>query len=169
MIDDKTEEGRTEEEAVSDLGTAEEIAAQIIEDIPLAKIVKERIKPKRRLKAPEIVLLAVGSPIWLALSVAAVAVILALYAALWSLIIAFWAVFVSVAVCAVASVPSCVISVAGGKVAAGIAMLAGGIICAGLAVFAFYGCKAATRAVLRLTKKLAVAIKKCFIKKEEEK
>ena len=62
MIDDRIEEGRTEEEAVLDIGSADEISAQIIKDIPLTKIAKERLKPKRSIKTWEIVLLAVGSP-----------------------------------------------------------------------------------------------------------
>ena len=64
MIDDRTEDGRTEEEAVAEIGGADEIAAQIIADIPLTRLVKERIKPKRRLKTWEIVLIVLCSPIW---------------------------------------------------------------------------------------------------------
>ena len=41
-IDDRIEEGRTEQEAVSELGTVEEIAAQIIAETPLVKIVKKK-------------------------------------------------------------------------------------------------------------------------------
>ena len=46
-------------------------------------------------------------------------------------------------------------------------MIGAGIVCAGLSIFMFYGCKAATKGILVLTKKLAVWIKNCFIKKEE--
>ena len=35
IIDDKIEEGKTEEEAVKELGTIESISEQIIKDIPL--------------------------------------------------------------------------------------------------------------------------------------
>ena len=58
MIEDRMEEGISEEEAVAAIGSPDKIAAQIIEEIPLKKIVKEKIKPKRKLKAWEIVLLA---------------------------------------------------------------------------------------------------------------
>ena len=87
MIEDRIEDGASEEDAVCGIGSVEDIAAQIIADIPLTKIAKERIKPKRRLRAWEIVLLAVGSPIWLSLGIAAAAVILALYVVIWALII----------------------------------------------------------------------------------
>ena len=45
MIDDRIEDGLSEAEAVAAVGTIEEIRAQIVKDTPLAKIVKERVKP----------------------------------------------------------------------------------------------------------------------------
>ena len=167
MIDDRMEDGRTEEEAVSDIGSVDDISAQIIAEIPLAKIVKERIRPKRQLKAWEIVLLALGSPVWFSLAVAAVAVVLSLYVVLWSLLVSFWAVLVALAACAACGLPMCVIFVAGGNGASGFAVLAAGMVCAGLSVFMFSGCKTVTKGILVLTKKMAILMKKCFIKKEK--
>ena len=63
MIDDRVEEGLSEEEAVADLGSIEDIKTQILKDIPLTKIVKERGKPKRTLSGLEITLLIVGFPL----------------------------------------------------------------------------------------------------------
>ena len=42
IIDDKMEEGLSEEDAVFQLGSAQEIAKQIIADTPLLKIVKSK-------------------------------------------------------------------------------------------------------------------------------
>jgi len=136
-------------------------------DIPLTKIAKERIKPKRRLSAVEITLLVLGSPLWLSLAIAAVAVILSLYISLWAVMISLWAVFVSFAACSIGGVLACVVFALGGNGASGVAALAAGFVCAGLSIFLFYGCKAATKGVLILTKKTAIWIKNCFIKKEE--
>lgn len=164
IIEDRMEEGLSEEEAVLAVGTIDEIVEQVIADIPLSKIAIERIKPKRRLSAGEIILLALGSPIWVSLGIAVIAVILSLYISLWSVIVSLWSVFVSLAICSVASVLS--IFGIGGNGAGGIAMLAAGIVCAGLSIFMFYGCKVATKGTLILTKKIAKWIKNCFIKKE---
>lgn len=166
MIDDYIEDGLLEEEAVAAVGAPEEIAKQIIADIPLAKIAKNRLKPKRRLNAFQIVLIVLGSPIWLSLSICAVAVIFSVYVCLWSVIISLWAVFVSLVACAFAGL------VAGGALAiysniySGIALIGAGIVCAGLSVFMFYFCKLATKGILMLTKKFALWIKSCFVKKE---
>lgn len=167
MIEDRIEEGLSEEEAVSAVGPVDEIVAQVVADIPLTKIAKEKIKPKRRLKAWEIVLLALGSPIWLSLGIAAAAVILSLYVSLWSVIISLWAVFGSLIGCSFGSMVAGLILACSGNVLTGIAMISAGIVCAGLSIFMFYGCKAATKEILTLTKKIAVWVKNCFIKKEQ--
>lgn len=65
MIDDRMEEGLTEDAAVSEIGTVNEVISQIVTETPLSKIVKEKVRPKRTLRVWEIVLLALGSPIWL--------------------------------------------------------------------------------------------------------
>ncbi|MBQ2735448.1 MAG: DUF1700 domain-containing protein [Clostridia bacterium] len=168
MISDRMEEGYTEEEAVSAIGSVDAVAMQTIADIPFAKIAKERIKPKHRLRAWEIVLLAVGSPIWLSLGIAAFAVFVSLYAVLWSLIVSIWAVFVSLVACAFGGASAGIVLAVIGKPFSGVALLAAGIFCVGLAIFLFFGCKAATKGVLLLTKKISLGIKTCFVKKEEK-
>ena len=167
MMEDRMEEGLSEEEAVSAAGPVETIVAQIVADIPLTKIAREKIRPKRHLKIWEIILLILGSPIWLSLGIAAAAVILALYLSLWAVIVSLWAVFASVAACAVGSVPVCVAFITGNNGASGIAMLAAGLVCAGLSVFLFCGDRAATKGILTLTGKIATGIKNRLIKREE--
>ena len=63
MIDDRMEEGISDEEAVCEIGSVDEIVSQIIADIPFTKLVREKIKPNRTLRPWEIVLLVLGSPV----------------------------------------------------------------------------------------------------------
>lgn len=166
MIDDRIDEGRTEEEAVADIGSTDEIAAQIISEIPLTRITKEKIKPKRKMKAWEIVLLAVGSPIWVPLAIAALVILLSLYIVLWSLVLSVWAVFVALAASALCVA---VISVAYAfsiSPVAGIAMIGAALFCAGLAIFLFFGSIAATKGAVLLAKKIIFGIKKSLVGKE---
>lgn len=167
MIDDRMEEGLTEEEAVLAIGSVEANAAQIVAGTPLAKIAKKKIMPKRRLKAWEIVLLALGSPIWISLAAAALAVIFSIYVSLWAVIISVWAAFGSLIGGAIGGAAVSVIFICQGNALTGMAMLGAGIVCAGLAIFMFFGCKAATKGILLLTKKLAFGIKKCFVGREK--
>lgn len=167
MLEDRIEEGFSEEEAVSAAGSVNEIVAHSVADIPLAKIAKEKMRPKRHLKAWETVLLVLGSPLWLSLGIAAAAVIFALYVSFWSVIVSLWAVFASFAVYAVGSVPMCVVFFTVGRGASGLAILAAGIVCAGLSIFMFCGCRETTKSILILTRKITMRIKNCFIEKEE--
>lgn len=167
MIDDRIEEGVTEDEAVLSVGSVEKIVEQVVADTPFAKIAKERIKPKRQIKVWEIVLLALGSPIWLSLIIAIIAVIFSVYVSLWSVIISLWSVFVSLVACAVGGVVACAVLSVTSSVYTGVAMLSAGLVCAGFSIFMFYGCKLVTKGILILTKKIAIWLKNCFIKKEE--
>lgn len=166
MIDDFVEDGLSEREAVERLGNIDEIVSQILSQTSFVNIAKKKVKSGRVLRVWEIVLIVLGSPIWLSLLIAAFAVIISLYATLWSVIISLWSVFVSATACAPAGMLAGVIFVMYDNAATGIAMISAGIVCAGLAIFIFYACKAATKGTLLLTKKIALFIKKCFVKKE---
>lgn len=164
MIEDQMEEGLSEEEAVSAVGSVDEIVAQAVADRVAVKTVKESIQVKRRLKAWEIILLVLGSPVWLSLAIVAVAVAFSLYLSLWSVILSLWAVFGSLIGCSLGGLLMGVVFACGGNALSGIAMMAAGIVLTGLSVFTFFGCKGATKGFGMLTKKTAVWIKNSLTK-----
>ena len=164
-IDDRIEEGLSEEAAVASMGSVNEIVGQIVADVPLSVLVKEKAKKRRRLQTWEIVLLILGFPVWLPLLIAAFAVLLALYAVLWSVVGALWAVPVSLAAVGVVGIASIVLFSIGGEVFMGLALLGVGLISAGLAIFSAFGCLAVTRGMIALTKALVRGIKLLFVGK----
>ena len=166
MIEDRIEEGLCEEDAVSAVGTVDEIAAQITADIALNKTLSEETKTKQHRNAWVIVLLSLGSPIWLSLLLAAFAVIVSLFVTVWSVTISLWAVFASIALCSLSGVVLGIGFTIGGKGLPGVGLIAASIICAGLTIFLFYGCKNTTKGAVFLTKKLVKSIQKCFTRKE---
>ena len=167
MIDDRMEDGAGEETAISEIGSVEEIAAQIIAEIPLTKIVKEKIRPKKKRRAWEIVLIAVGSPLWAPLLLAAIIVILALYIVLWALILSIWAVFVALAVCGGVGFLIGAAHLFTGHPASGSFLISVSLLSAGLSIFLFFGCLAATKGTLVLTRKILLKIKYSFVGKEK--
>ena len=98
MIDDMQEDGLTEEQAVKAMGSINEIADKIINDMPIEKILKTKVTPKRKLSALEITLIAVGFPIWFPIAISLIAVIFTLYLVLWVLILCIYIVAFSFAV-----------------------------------------------------------------------
>ena len=169
MIDDRIEAGLTEEEAVADIGSVEDVVAQILSEIPLGKLVKEKIKPKRRFTWWEITLIAVGSPIWLALLISAFAIVISLYATLWALVASLWAVGASLAGGALGGITLAVLMFTQSRVVSGIAILGAAFVCAGLSILLFFACRSATVSAAKLAKTIVLATKCLFIRKENKK
>lgn len=163
LIDDRMEEGMDEEMAVAAIGTPAAAAEAILCEKPIAKLVKARVKPKRRLAVWEIVLFWVGSPIWLSLLIAALAVVFSVYVSIWAVVVSLWAVELSFAVTAVASP---ILAIFGGSVGVALFYLGAGFLLAGLAIFLFYGCLATTKGIARLGAWLFVRLKRSLIRKE---
>lgn len=143
MIDDSMEEGLTETEAVEKIGSVEQTVQQILAETP----------DSSKKKTWVIVLLAVGSPVWLSLLVSFVAVIVSLFVGLWATIISLWAGLVSVAVCAPVGIVASIAFAFAGNALSGLAILGAGIACAGISVFLYFACKWTTKGGVWLTKK----------------
>ena len=164
MIDDKIEEGMSEEEAIASVGTIDSIYAQMLEEIPFIEIIREKIKQKKRANGGKIALIISASPIWLSLSAVAFAIYVSLIAAIWSIVVSFWAVFVSFAASTPIGVIVGLFNAFSGNVLFGFALIFSGIILAGLTILAFYGCRYTTKWSAVLTKKTFLGIKKIFVR-----
>ena len=167
MIDERIEEGMDEESAVASLPTPEKAAADVISEMSISKLVKARIKPKRTLHTWEIVLIILGSPIWISLILAAVSVVFSVYISLWSVVASFWMVGISIFATALASLASgLALLIIAGNAGAGMLFLGAAIFLTGIGIFGFWGCKAVTVFMLKLSKLILKWIKNCFVKKE---
>lgn len=162
MIDDRMEEGLSEQDAVLGIGSIESILQQLTAELPPLAPAKE----KKNAKVWVILLLILGSPIWLSLLISLFSVILSLYISLWAVIISLWAVFGSLVACALAGIASGIGLIIGGKVLTGIATIGIGLVCGGLSIFLFYGCLAASKGAVLLAKKLVLWAIHRFSKKE---
>lgn len=169
MIDDRTEEGMSEEEAVAEIGTVESVLSQILSEIPLSKLVKETVKPKRALKAWEIVLLILTSPVWISLLIAAFVIVISVYIVIWSLLISLWAIEVSFALGAVYMAIYVVVFIAQGRMLQSAAYFGASIALVGISILMFFVCKKASKGTIMLTKKIAEGIKLIFIRKRVSK
>lgn len=180
MIDDRIEEGLTEEDAVLAVGSIDVIAEQIAAEIAREKEensktkdkntenTKNTKKKKKRLGALEITLLAVGSPLWIVLIAVAAVLLAAYYVIVWSLIAVAWSVFGALCGGVLGGIACGVLMIIFTDVMAGVAMIGAATVCAGLGLFAFFGCHYATKGAVALTKLSARLIKKCFKGKEEK-
>lgn len=165
MIDDLIDEGLSEEDAVKKIGKVEDVVAQIVVDNRYAK---QSSTPKRRLCVWELVLLIIGAPVWGSLLISAIAVAVAIYVSVWAGIVSLWAGFVSLIACAVAG-PMCgIIAICQGNGLGGIAIFSAGVVSVGVAIFGFFGCKAVTKYMVSLTKKVVLCIKNRLTKRRKQ-
>lgn len=169
MIDDRIEEGLTEDEAVSQTGAPERIIQQIVADYPINKLVRKKIRPEHSLKAWETVLIVLGFPLWLPLLIAVFATVFSVYVCIWAVILSLWAVEVSLWVCAVCGFAAAVIFFIRGFVLQALAILGASIFLAGFSVLFFIICKGFSKGIIKLTKRVAFALKSRLIKREAAK
>lgn len=164
-IADRMEDGFTEEAAVAEIGTPEEIAEQIISEIPLSRLVREKVGAKKQRRTWQTVLLAVGAVVWVPLLIAFLAVIFSLYIALWAVVISLYAVCLALAAAGVCALPGAVLLAVRGNLPAAAAFLGAGIFCAGLAILMFFLCRAVTKGVIKLTGNMMRKIKALLFRK----
>lgn len=167
MIDDRVEDGLTEQEAVADIGELDAILQQILGDASLTQLVRVRAKRARALTAWEIILLILGSPIWLPLGITAIAVAIMLYIVAWALIVSLYAVDLSLAAAWLCLWVNIFICIAAANSGAAVFSFGIGLACAGLAVLSFFGFNQITKSLVALSKKLMHKIKVSFILKSD--
>lgn len=165
IIDDYVEDGLSEDDAVAALGDVDTIVSSILAETPMTHIIKQRIKPRRRLGALEIILIVLGSPIWLSLGAAFLAVAISIYASLWSVIISLWAIDLSLAACLLGGIASGCLLLSFGYTSSALFLISAALVCAGVSIFMFFGCKVATRGIVWLTKIITLGFKNLFIKR----
>ena len=111
-------------------------------------------------------LLAVGSPVWISLILAAFAVAVSLYVSLWAVNVSLWASFGAMAVSALGGITAGTALSIMGNCTSGLALISAALVVGGLSIFLFFGCLAATKGTARLSGMLADRIKNIFSKKE---
>ncbi len=177
MIDDRMEEGLSEQDAVMQIGDVGEIVATILAEIPQKapehvitsvekpthKTEKVKTEDKKRMETWQILLLILGLPLWLPLLIAAFAIVISLIAVLWSMVGTLWgALFGTLAGVGLGVTLFGLFCIITGKWVMGTALFGAGLACIGLAVFAFYGCIYTTKGAAWLTKMTFVGIAKLF-------
>lgn len=166
MIEDRMEDGIPEEEAVAGIGTVEQVKEQILSEIPLARLVRENAKPKRSLRTWEIVLLVLGSPVWIPVLLAVFILALSVYLVIWAAVVCVYAAFFALAAGAVAGLVGIVAFLVNGNPAGALFSLGTALVCAGLAILLFFASVGLAKAVLKLTEKLLLSMKNSFVGKE---
>ena len=161
MIDDRVEEGLSEEEAIEDIGGIEAVLHQISEETPITRLVKERIRPKRRISALEIIIIILGFPLWFPLLMVCGVLVLIFFILLWTMIIVTYSVEFSFMAASLAGFARFAIEMSHGNMYYG--YLGIGIVGFGVSCLFLIACMFATKGTAKLTKRVLVRIKRKMI------
>ncbi len=169
MIDDYTEDGHTEEEAIRELGSVEQIVEQILKETPLPRLVQEKVRPTRALRAGEIILLLLGSPLWVPMVLAVLALFFGAYVLLWAAVAVLYAIDLSAFACGAAGVFSILPFALSGNLLQGIFLLGVGLIGIGVGLLFLFVCNKVAVLILHGSKWLLLRVKHAFVGKGEQK
>lgn len=125
LFDDMLEDGMSEAEACDHLGAPEDVAAELLADVPMTTLVKSRVQARGKPSALTVVLLVLGAPLWLPLLLSAFVILLSLLITLWALGLGLGIVLPAVGVSLVALGLGTFL----GQTALPLLMAVGGILC----------------------------------------
>ena len=164
MISDRVDEGKTEEEAVNDLGGIDKVVSDIASDTPLISLVKEKVKPKHQLRGWEIAMLIVGFPLWFPLLIVFILLCLLGYLLIWLGVLITYTIEVCLASIGVWGLVLFFGALGGGLFS--MTYLGMALACLGGAFLFIFACIGITKATITLSKITIRKIKSSFLKGE---
>ncbi len=168
MIDDRIEEGLSEEEVIESIGSVQGVADQIKADFAPASKEKKKEKYKWHWGPWEIVLFILALPLLISVASGILSTVVSLYVGIWSVVISLWACVVALWGTAIGGLISGFGMIFTGAPIPGLAVIAVAIFAVGLSIFAFFGAHLAGKWTVILTKKFFIWLKGKFTRKEEE-
>ena len=167
MIDDRIDEGKSEEEAVADLGGVDKVVDDILEETPLLKLIKQKAKPNRALKVWEIIFLILGFPLWFPLLLVFIILCLVGYLLVWVGVIVTYTVELSFGAAAIYSIVGFIYQASQGTFS--LTYFGGFFFSIGLMFLFIFACIGITKGTLKLTKVTGRNIKRMIVGKGDNK
>jgi len=166
-LDDRIESGKSEEEAVQDLGPIDDIIRQIKSDRPLKDVVKTSIANSRLNTgswALNVILLILGFPLWFPLAITALVLVVVAYLLVWLVPLIAGVVSVSCIVGGLWSVPSAFYNGFAYGPLPGVAIFGMGLVALGIGLFAGIGTYYLGKSFVGVSGKLGRGIKSLFVR-----
>ena len=170
MVDDRVEDGMSEEEAVAALGDIDTVARQAMMDLPLPVLMRSKVNESRK-KADSkmlwVILAIVGFPVWFPLLMTLGALIFSLYFTVWVLIASLAIAVLSIGIGGIAGLVGSVPVMASVSPAPGLFMLGCSLMLIGLTLFLIKPVLLICKALARFTVYAINQIKRLFITGKE--
>ena len=167
MIDDRIEDGCSEEDAVLAVGDVDKIAADKLGGELSEKPSKSGAKKIKQGDGKKLALIIAGSPLWVPLLISALAVIFSLYVSAWAIIVSLWSAFAAFAVSAPAGIILGLVLFFKGMAFNGTVSISLALVALSLAIFSFFACLWLTKKFATFTTYTLKLIKALFNGKEK--
>lgn len=164
-IDDRIEDGMTEEEAINDIGSVKDTVGALLSDLPLRSVIRATVKPKKKgISGFAVFLIVLGAPLWLPLLIAASAVLFAIFISILAVVLSVAVTVLGVFLAGIGCIVGLAVFLIAGKPLTGILSLGAGLAAAGIALL-FVPCVILlVKLFIRFTVAIPKFIKKCLIR-----
>ena len=167
MINDRMDEGKSEQEAFAEIGTVEDVVKQIASETNFVRLVVHKMTPKRSLRGWEVAIIIATFPFWFPLVVTSFALAFVGFVLIWTLVIVTYSVDISLWAGSALSGFSFAMTLMNGE--PNYMMLGACVAALGGAILMIFGCYGSTRLTIGLTKRMMIGIKSAFIRKGRNK
>lgn len=120
-----------------------------------------------KLGAWAIILIILGSPIWLSIGLSLFAVALSLYISLWAVVVSLWVTFAAVLASGFGGILAGGLLIYAKKGLTGLFLIGCGLACLGVAILLYFLCELATKGTVALLKMPVLALKRRIAKRGE--
>ena len=187
-IDDHVDDGMTEDQAVSAVGTPQEVAEKILMDTPLPTLIKTQAQAmnsaptpapgvpgqpaapdqKKKMSPLAITLIIIGPPVWLPILIALAAVALSIVIAIFAVVLAIVATVLATAIGGVVAVFAALVGIVMGEGVHGLIQLAAALVLVGLSLLLFIPIKAGIIWLIELAGRFAGWVKFKFVSRRNK-
>lgn len=169
MIDDRVEDGMTENDAVDALGDIRIVAESIMYDMSIPALMKAKVSESKERASNKIVWLTLaiaGSPVWFPLLIAFAAVIFALYISVWSIIVSLYAAVASFGIACIAGIVGGLVRIFISSMPLGLCIIGAAVFCGGLCLFLYWPVLYITKQLIKFSTDSTRKIKSLIISRK---
>lgn len=168
-IEDRKEDGMSEEEAVASLGSIDRIVSEVLADTPITALIQHRLKESHKKSNHQkiwMILAICGLPFWLPLAAGVAITVFAVYVTIWVMIASLYVFELALIIGGISIIPGMILCMQQ-NVATGGALIGIGLASIGLCLMTIKPLLEGSKQLIGLSRAFARKVKTRLISKKE--
>lgn len=169
IIDDRIEDGMTEDNAIKALGHVDDIAQNIMYDLSIPQLMKAKVNVSKKNASNKrlwLTLAILGSPFWLPVLLAFALTVFSLYLTVWSVIVSLYSVIIALGISCLSGIIVGIAFLFVKSVPVGLCYIGAGICCGALTLFIVKAVNLSTKKLVKFSAHIIRKVKSLFITKK---